>query len=181
MDFPVDLPEIRPSAFYGRKNLEVLAIRDIPSDSEDSELSDDEDEGGYKDKKMRFSKQVFFFAEEVLQVPNIFDDTESQDTDNPDQILDDIPLAQLFGLPPNRRFFFPKNDENITWKTSKTERNPQDNVFLGECNLPEDILGLQGSYSLFKFFITDDFISKVVEQTCLYSTQKRPDRPIKTK
>lgn len=35
--------EIRPSAFYGKKTLPIL--RDIPSDSEDSELSDDEDEG----------------------------------------------------------------------------------------------------------------------------------------
>lgn len=45
MDFPIDFSEIRTGAFYGRKRIEVEAIREIPSDSEDSELSDDEDEG----------------------------------------------------------------------------------------------------------------------------------------
>lgn len=72
------------------------------------------------------------------------------------------------------------NNENITWNPLKTERNPQDNQFLGEFALPEDILQLQDPYNLFKFFIPDDFLFAVVEQTCLYSTQKRPDRPLKS-
>lgn len=46
MNFLDDFPEIRAKAFYGRKKVEVEAIRDIPSDSEDSELSDD-DEGKF--------------------------------------------------------------------------------------------------------------------------------------
>lgn len=39
----MEFPEIKPSSFYGRKRQEI--IRDIPSDSEDSELSDEENEG----------------------------------------------------------------------------------------------------------------------------------------
>lgn len=72
------------------------------------------------------------------------------------------------------------DDENITGKPLKTERNPQDNPLLEEFLLPQDILQLQDPYNLFKFFIPDDFLSTAVEQTCLYSTQKRPDRPLKT-
>lgn len=56
----MNFPEIRTSAFYGRK---VEAIREIPSDSEDSELSDDEDEGNLlcKQKNNVFSKYMYLF------------------------------------------------------------------------------------------------------------------------
>lgn len=119
-----------------------------------------------------------------VRVPNELnrDEIESDDPEDPNNISDDnedIPLAQLFGLPPNTRFFFP-NDEKITWKSSETTTNPQSNQFLGTRDLPEHILELQDSYSLFKFFIPDSFISKIVEQTCLYSTQKRPNKPLQT-
>lgn len=164
MNFPDDFPTIIPSAFYGRKKVQVDVVREIPSDSEDSELSDDD--------------------EVEVQVPHELDDDEieSQDAEDPDNIPDDNddrPLTQLFGLPPNTRFFF-SNVENVTWKSSQTNRDPQDNKFLGECDLPQYILELQSPYSLFKFFMPDDFISTLVEQTCLYGTQRRPDRPLRT-
>ncbi|CAH1988288.1 unnamed protein product [Acanthoscelides obtectus] len=47
----MDFPEIKPGAFYGRKRVEVQFIRGIPSDSEDSELSDDEDQGEIKNRR----------------------------------------------------------------------------------------------------------------------------------
>nr|CAI5842450.1 unnamed protein product [Callosobruchus analis] len=62
---------------------------------------------------------------------------------------DDIPLSQLFTLPPNTN---PPEDENITWKESRTVGNPPQNIFLGTHDLPEDILELNGPYGLFKFF-----------------------------
>lgn len=42
----MDFPEIEPSSFYGKRRHEV--IRDIPSESEDSELSDGENEGKFQ-------------------------------------------------------------------------------------------------------------------------------------
>ncbi|KAJ8963011.1 hypothetical protein NQ317_006820 [Molorchus minor] len=80
MDFPGDFPEIRTSAFYGRKRIEVEAIREIPSDSEDSELSDDDNDV-------------------EIQVPNVlYDESHDQSDhgDNPDDISgddDDTPLT----------------------------------------------------------------------------------------
>lgn len=121
---------------------------------------------------------LFFTVE--LQVSNDIEILESWHNDDPDNIPDDVPLAQLYHLPPNTRFFFSDKNENITWKPSKTERDQEKNMFLGECNLPEDILELEDPYSLFKFFISDNFLSEIVEQTCLYSTQQRPNKPLKT-
>lgn len=92
---------------------------------------------------------------------------------------DDIPLSQLFHLPTNTRLYFAEN-ENVTWKNSKTIRNPQQNLFLGTRDLPEDILQLKDAYEIFKFFLTDDFFSQMEEQTCLYSVQKRPNKPLRT-
>ncbi|CAH2002552.1 unnamed protein product [Acanthoscelides obtectus] len=115
-----------------------------------------------------------------MEIPISTNDLGTEDLQDADSDPDDIPLAQLFRLPPNTRFFFSKTDDNISWKQSTTMRDPQENTFLGQSDLPEDILQIHGAYSFFKFFFTDEFLAQVVEQTCLYSAQKRPNKPITT-
>ncbi|CAH1966124.1 unnamed protein product [Acanthoscelides obtectus] len=61
-------------------SVKVQFIRDIPSDSEDSELSDDEDQVGTPISTNNLGRQ------------------DLQDTDSDPN---DIPLAQLFHLPPS--------------------------------------------------------------------------------
>ncbi|KAJ8953447.1 hypothetical protein NQ318_023566 [Aromia moschata] len=153
--FMMDFPEIRPQTFYGNKSKTIIC--DIPSESEDSELSDDDDQ--------------------MEMIPHVDAETEFQDID--DLIdLDDVPLARLFDLPPNS-IYFSKNEENITWRDSRTTRTVEENIFLGETNLPDSILELDSPYKLFKFFFSGEFLSKIVEQTCLYSVQQRPEKPIR--
>nr|CAI5868902.1 unnamed protein product [Callosobruchus analis] len=150
---------ISTSAFYGKSRVD--AIRDIPSYSEDSELSDDED--GAELAAIQNGDEIQEFQEDV---------SEGDD-------IPYVPLRQLLTLPPNTKLYCPEN-ENITWRESRTVRNPQQNIFLGTHDLPEGILELNGPYELFKFFSADDFIRQTVEQTCLYSVQKRSDKPFTT-
>ncbi|KAK9685884.1 hypothetical protein QE152_g37608 [Popillia japonica] len=80
-----EFPEIRAKTIYGRKSVE--AIRDIPSDSEDSELSD---------RELDFHEN----RDETWEPREI------------DALDDCVPLSQLFHLPPGTRLYFPKY-ENI--------------------------------------------------------------------
>ncbi|CAH2003970.1 unnamed protein product, partial [Acanthoscelides obtectus] len=75
-----------------------------------------------------------------MEIPISTNDLGTEDLQDADSDPDDIPLAQLFRLPPNTRFFFSKTDDNISWKQSTTMRDPQENTFLGQSDLPEDIL-----------------------------------------
>ena len=50
--------------------------------------------------------------------------------------------------------------------------------FTGHNALPQSILELSTPYQFFKYFFTDEIVSKIADETNLYSTQKNPNKPV---
>ncbi|XP_031333889.1 piggyBac transposable element-derived protein 3-like [Photinus pyralis] len=139
--------------FYGGPTVaSYYRQRDIPNESEDSELSDDD-------------------ISEPTTAPQVttVSDTTSDEEDN-------VPLSHLRNSTTTKKK--PKNP--IKWKPSSTKRNVTTNQFTGDELLPGNILTLNTPLKLFSHFISDDFLVEVVRQTCLYSVQTNPAKPITT-
>lgn len=138
------------ATFYGRSvAVERHIPREIPSGSEDSELSDDEIDEPCTSTQL---------------TPMNYDNDE-YDTE------DEIPLSQYITLKkPNKK--------NIKWKRTITTKNVEEITFQGNELLANNILQLNDPYKLFHYFFSENFIQETVRQTCIYSAQTNPNRPI---
>lgn len=146
--------------FYGLSKAANVKLRAIPSDSEDSELSDDESPN-----------------EEVLVDRDQLPDVEIAASESDEE--DNIPLRQLVPQTnvQNKR---QKKKPIQKWKKSVTEKNDDSVKFQGNELLPNEILKLNSPYKLFRHFFTENFVTRIVKQTCIYSVQKKPSKPLTT-
>ncbi|KAF2886502.1 hypothetical protein ILUMI_19671, partial [Ignelater luminosus] len=133
-------------------------LREIPSGSEDSELSDDDTD------ELRF--------EPIATVPT-FRNLQVNGNDNDDGFsdTDDVQLAQIAGTSKKRI---------QKWRKTDTRRNDTAVEFEGNSLLPEHILKLDTPYKLFCHFLPEDFVTAIVRQTCICSVQQQLHRPITT-
>ncbi|XP_023026106.2 piggyBac transposable element-derived protein 3 [Leptinotarsa decemlineata] len=80
--------------------------------------------------------------------------------------------------------FFQQNDkqkkvtqENIIWKQKAMQLNEDQLQFHGETELATDIRKLESPYDFFTYFFSKELFDKIVEETNLFSVQKKPERP----
>ncbi|GBN35184.1 PiggyBac transposable element-derived protein 3 [Araneus ventricosus] len=66
----------------------------------------------------------------------------------------------------------------ILWKKQSTKFSGEPFLFTGHNALPQSILQLSTPYQFFKYFFTDEIVSKIADETNLYSTQKNPNKPV---
>jgi hypothetical protein len=69
-----------------------------------------------------------------------------------------------------------KHCEHIT----KIEEDYLKREFEGSEILPAHILQLNNPYKLFSHFLSQDFLIRIVRETCIHSTQIQPNKPITT-
>lgn len=53
----------------------------------------------------------------------------------------------------------------------------QDTKFQGDVSLAECLKTLEHPYNLFRYFVDDDLVDQIIDQTCLYSIQNNPNKP----
>ncbi|GBN05381.1 PiggyBac transposable element-derived protein 1 [Araneus ventricosus] len=67
---------------------------------------------------------------------------------------------------------------HILWKKQSTKFSGEPFLFTGHNALPQSILQLSTPYQFFKYLFTDEIVSKIADETNLYSTQKNPNKPV---
>ncbi|KAJ8958370.1 hypothetical protein NQ314_006431 [Rhamnusium bicolor] len=123
--------------------------REIPCGSSDSELSDD---------------QVTEPTTVQLQTADYFMSASDDSEEDPE---DNIPLSKFVTTQSNTK---KQKKESLKWKKTTTTQK-QNVAFLGSEILPNDILQLNSPYELFSHFFSQEFITEIVLQTCIYSVQ----------
>lgn len=66
---------------------------------------------------------------------------------------------------------------NIIWRLRKNTFNDDAFIFKGNNTLPLDVMKLDTPYQFFKYFITDELLSTITEETNFYSSQINPSKP----
>lgn len=151
---PDDINPINTKTFYGRQRQIVAQIRNIPSDSDDSELSEDE-----------------------LHENSAENKEDSDDDDDDCDSEDEIPLSiiqQRESLANIAKI------KNVKWEVTRTRTDEVNTVFMGSELLPYDVLQLNSPYKLFSFFLSEDFFDQTARQSCIYSVQQNPNQPLTT-
>lgn len=64
----------------------------------------------------------------------------------------------------------------VLWKQKNIDFGNYD--FKGDVNLPNSILDMSTSYQFFNYFFTDELLTKIAEETNLYSSQIDPNKPM---
>lgn len=149
-----------PKRFYGAKNIVAM---DIPDGSEDEGLSDDD------------SPPIILAADSDYEEDAHANqsDTSIPETDSDSEDYN-ISLDELQRKLKNNR----KNNSHPTWKRGNLVTSEDDLKFLGSADLPPELKEVDSPYAFFNFFLTDEMIKDIVYQSILYSTQKRPQKPL---
>lgn len=145
--------------FYGRKvGVKSVIVRDIPSQSDDSELSEDE-----------ITEPCFSSNQQIstITAPEDISDLNDDNDEDDEETLQS--QATTSGT---------SDKGKIKWKRTVTTKTEEEISFQGSELLPEHILQLNNPYKLFSYFFSEDFIREVVRQTCIYSVAVNPNRPI---
>ncbi|KAG0428325.1 hypothetical protein HPB47_024681, partial [Ixodes persulcatus] len=150
-----------PSAFYRRQS---VSVRRIPSESEDSELSGDDDP-------------------EYVPAGHVLD----SDTESEPETLDSDAISSFGhstastscqratqGAP--GPLGGKKVQQRPVWKTVNTSTTCVD--FKGSEDLPQCILNMETPYEFFKYYCTSSLTELIVEQSNLYSVQHSPNSPL---
>lgn len=66
----------------------------------------------------------------------------------------------------------------VLWKQENINLENCDFRFKENTELPEQILELSNPYQFFMYFLTEELLAKITEETNLYSRQKHPNKPI---
>lgn len=69
-----------------------------------------------------------------------------------------------------------KKITDITWNLRSNTLDTQQFTFKGNACLPHNVAQLDNPYQFFKYFFTDDLLSKIAEETNLYSCQLNPNK-----
>lgn len=152
--FPVDVKR-----FYGGTGNVVAVIPYDGNESEDEALSDDE---------MVDNKQA---EENALNNDDAIYQTENTDEDYSSE--DEVPLAQLC-----KQTSSTKNKK--LWRPGNLQKDDEKLLFSATCNLPEEIKCLDTPLNYFQFLFPRTVTKHIVDQTLLYSVQKRPEKPLRT-
>lgn len=88
-------------------------------------------------------------------------------------------LPQPQGLPPPKKMSAAEvaRSKRIVWK--RGEMTFDEKPFTGSTDLPPDISDLETPLQFFRYFLTDDLINEICEQTALYISQKNPSKHLK--
>lgn len=70
-----------------------------------------------------------------------------------------------------------KKYTNILWKKKYLELNNERLNFQGDLEIPAEILKLETPYQFFKYFITEELLDRIVNETNLYCAQKNIYKP----
>ncbi|KAH6937420.1 hypothetical protein HPB50_000107 [Hyalomma asiaticum] len=145
------------STFYGpRKAREKTMACDIPSGSEDSDLSDLDDD---------YPPDIQITASAACGEDH--SDTESEDCDSDSDTAPNVTTK--------------RNESKVCrpiWKHKDMTVNDVASEFRGSSYVPTSILALEMPYDFLRHILTPDLISTMTEQTRLYSTQSRPHKPL---
>lgn len=148
---PDNFQKISSKVFYGSNMQTAFHVRNIPSESEDSELSEDE-----------------------LQenpTPETKDPDDISSDEDPDDIIPLSVLQQRLNI---------TNLIHIKWKETRTQTDDVNTQFLGNELLSDLILQLNTPYKLFSFFLSEEFFEETANQSCIYSVQENPNVPLTT-
>ena len=157
-----------PRLFYGSSS---VAVRELPNgnDSEESDLSDEESA----------------LRPQTVLAPDSDEDSVSLPTerivipdsdDALDSDADDVPLC-LIRNSHDKRSTSSGDLKNLKWRPRNMEKFKEEVKFEGHQDLPEEIQQLSTPIDYFKYFVTDEILQYVVEQSNLYATQSRPTKP----
>ncbi|XP_068086621.1 piggyBac transposable element-derived protein 3-like [Anabrus simplex] len=72
----------------------------------------------------------------------------------------------------------PMKYKNVQWKKGSLSVSADEISFLGSEKLPDNILALSSPLQFFKYFFSDNLLEKICEESCRYSVQKTPEKPI---
>lgn len=65
----------------------------------------------------------------------------------------------------------------VNWSKQYFNKTENDFKFKGDSSLPEDILSLKTPYEFFSYFFTEELITKIVKETCIFHYQKNSNQP----
>ncbi|CAG5050857.1 unnamed protein product [Parnassius apollo] len=106
---------------------------------------------------------------------------EEKDDDDP-ILAEDPPLInENPAMIKYLRFHFHKQVKGLVWKVKKFVLNSDQTTFLGNTTYPPELRDQTPTgnpYSIFSYFITSGIIQKIVEESNLYSVQKKCNKTI---
>lgn len=151
-----------PKLFYGGYK---STVRDIPDNSED-DMSDSDDEtfGVVPDTESHDD-----YTEENENTTDI-PIPEMSDSDSED----DMPLSERLERLKEKK----KKKKLLDWHNEELKFSDADTAFLGNLDLPPEITELDSPIQFFEFFITNEILDYIVDQSCVYSTQQCPTKPL---
>jgi hypothetical protein len=127
----------------------VIQLCDIPSCSEDSTLSGSDYDDEYTQLKAAATKRP---------------STERG------SVHDSVEVNQ--STPKHKQLRF-------SWKDGSLQKNHESVQFTGISTAEVEVEELQSPVEFFRYFVTNDIIELIVQQTALYSAQQRPGKPLK--
>lgn len=153
------------SSFYGKKKPPLKFIRPIPDDSDDSELSGDDDAPG-DDEYIQPTAAVDMASE---------DDTDPPSSDEEEHGSTSSAAAKPAKMPPAQR---KKKVDAPRWRTSTLDTNACTIPFTGNTTLPDDIVNLKTPLQYFKQLFKTELVDLIVDESNLYAVQKQPNKPL---
>lgn len=68
--------------------------------------------------------------------------------------------------------------KDLTWESEFYVANADDITFIGSEKLPEEVSNLQTPFQFWSYFVSDEIITHLVEQTNVYATQSSKKQPL---
>lgn len=68
--------------------------------------------------------------------------------------------------------------KDLTWESEFYVANADDITFIGSEKLPEEVSNLQAPFQFWSYFVSDEIITHLVEQTNVYATQSSKKQPL---
>jgi len=147
----------------------VQHIRSLPPDSDDSELSEDDNNDDEYIQPLRNDAASSSSEEEEIEQreSGVSEDEDQSEVDA------DAPSSSASSQTRNK---CQQKRTNI-WKVDNLD-GAKYRLFTGDDQLPGDILKLKTPIQFFHRLFTTDLEKMIVEQSNLYATQVRPNRPL---
>ncbi|XP_061728471.1 LOW QUALITY PROTEIN: piggyBac transposable element-derived protein 4-like [Cydia pomonella] len=153
-------------------------IEDLLAQLEGGEISEDDAESDGDDLE-------FYPTLEELQAALEEDEAEEEpaSTTEEENLIQEPDFAAVFPDPPllNEDMpstgmqdpFIPINAQNLRWRKATFPFCENQIKFKGVTAYPPEIMNLQTPYQFFSYFFTPDMMDKIVNETNLYSVQKK--------
>jgi len=149
-------------------NFTGLESDDELDDSEDDEIDAGEGPSGISDFALPMNDEEHSSKEKRRTEMESEEEQVSDEEDN-------LPLSVLQGKQFTNKI--PTN-KNILWKQKSLQLNDDDPLrFNGDTRLAADIGELEAPFDFFAYIFSNDLLEKIVQETNLYTVQKKPEGP----